>query len=251
VPIIINSVERIAKVWRDAFFDYLEAVPQAKTAYESLEDGCGRTTLLSYLHLYTGPIIRGYVQHQKSEAQRTRKALERYLRLLKKTGKESKGLTQGTEGDVLCAQIGTSLQCEFETVLNKYAERLAALCKEYAKRASQRGKNRNEVYLVLLWLWIKHRTGEPHWGDLAYVLEAAYAAQNQEVHLDAFAVRQIVRRYKAAYPERFGSYVRRVPTSALAAHPDRDLPPYEPPRSISRTPKKRVRKKRIFLSPYE
>ncbi len=243
MPVIVNLVER--KPWAKSFFEHLNESQPAKCAYERLEPACGRATLLSYLYVYTSPTAGKTRAYFKAEAGRKKQALARLSKLVTRTSREADKLVSADDG--LHAEIGDSLQAGLRETLSMYQGRLAALQRVYKKRASLKGQNRDEQYLIILWLRIKHRTGSPHYGDLAYILEAAYAGHGREVYLDADAVRKIIKRYKTFHAEQYRRFEEGIAFGWYAAHADRNMGLPLPPAPL--VPVRRSRKRKKLFDP--
>ncbi len=100
--------------------------------------------------------------------------------------------------------------------LSKYRKSLEQLLKEFTKAASLKGKERDDYHLVSLVNLLKETTGEPHFGDLAYLIEAGLMFYDMEEEEDVTSASIAVRykRYIKAYP------TLKYPNDLLRLYPD-------------------------------
>jgi hypothetical protein len=73
----------------------------------------------------------------------------------------------------------------------------------HKRMASRRGKGRRDDFLVWAHLVIKVHTGDPHWDDLANLLETAFGMSGRGQVWDKDTVRRIVERYEKSRPEQY------------------------------------------------
>ena len=200
--------------WEREFHKHVCYSPRCERAYLQLAKVCGTENLLRHLYFYTQP-GGGRSKHEASKARDVARDLKRTLSALQKADTEVRNLVHWLKGNTLRREIGIPLQDQFVSVMRAYTERLEDLRREFARRSSLKGKLRDEVLVALLWLRVKFITGDPHWQDLAYVLNTAYEAQGRTIDLDKGSVREIIRRFSKARPADMKLYTKEVARGAF------------------------------------
>jgi hypothetical protein len=70
---------------------------------------------------------------------------------------------------------------------------------------SAKGKLRNEEVLVSLCLEVLAVTSDPHWTDIAYLLDSAVATRGEDPSWDEDRLRKVFHRYQKTYPRQFAA----------------------------------------------
>jgi hypothetical protein len=204
--IIVNDV--LQSAWAQRFFKYLRNAPQARQALERLEsEGCNRRTLLWWLHSYiTSP---QHVERRRQAARRAPKEITSCLKHLQKTSERLSTLSLPHLGDLSKAEVTTHAAAyEIHALVESLAKGqkpLSLIRDEYARLGSARGAGRDEYHFITFCLSIQGLTGKKHYGEIAYLLEAAAEANRRKLPADPDLVRKIVTRFRQQYPRVYKS----------------------------------------------
>jgi hypothetical protein len=165
--------------WAKRFDECLRESPSAqKSLHILLSHGVNRHVLLDFLQWYT-----------RTNLQPLRTWAGAMARELSKVQLLSRRLADRLEKGLPAFEMGglTAWQSSRETVaiesLRHTAEYAEDLGKHYKEISNLKGKARNEEILVHLSLTVEAQTGTPHWSDLAYLLEVAFAIRGDDREL--------------------------------------------------------------------
>jgi hypothetical protein len=189
--------------WQKSFKDVLKRHPFATQSFENLKgEGFKEAALVRFLYEYSHP---SSVKAQRA----TRKWAAALAKQLAKTEKLMRKSADDLESCIDRVELGFATQLQtFSEKPTVHTLRTAAECvgnlREHYKRvSSQKGKARDEEQLVYLCLLVEGATGRPHWEDLAYLLDAAFAAHGENEDWDEDALRKVVTRFRKQHPKAY------------------------------------------------
>ena len=90
-----------------------------------------------------------------------------------------------------------------EAQVEEYAAYLHETIKVLKRFFTAKRKPHDDEFLIVLWLTIKAESGNPHWGDIAYLLESAFYVSGFDEHFDSDKVKQRIKRFQKDYPDVF------------------------------------------------
>jgi hypothetical protein len=165
------------------------------------EAGIPQSWLLGVLHDYADPGLRqeAHLRH-RAVALPSVKAIDRTLKILNKasTALESFAKIDGVPEWVRYHRADLRLRL-FE-ILKSYRHAMDDVRAELAGLASAKGEGASEELLAGLVEAVTGVTGTPHWGDLAYLVEATYFAHNRRFHADRDTIRKKYNRFVENFP---------------------------------------------------
>ena len=196
--------------WERRFNEYLRSNNRALDSFRSWVDaGIPQDWLLQMLHQYTSNDVRRQQQlHYRTMALLS---LEEIDRVLKAMNKASDALEHfnGNEGiPDWIKDNHFNLRRNLSTLLAKSHGAMEELRRELAKFASEKGEGVGEELLVGLVEAVRDVTGQPNWGDLAYLVEGAYFAHKRDrSEVDREKIRKRYVRFVKNFPRIYESWM--------------------------------------------
>jgi len=199
-------------IWEQKFLLYIEHHPRAPESLRTLEaEGIPRSWLLEMLHDYADPGRRQREQSaQRQVARENLRVIDRVLRVMDNGGKELSAFDANPEVPEWVKLHRSDQRKTLKGILASYAESLWEVRRENSSLASNKGEGVCEDLLVWLVDAVTAVTGEPHWSDLANLVEAAYYAHGRKLQgetADRDMVRKRYKRFLANFPRLYdGGY---------------------------------------------
>jgi hypothetical protein len=188
--------------WGRKFASYLKQHERTTEALRSLEqEGIPRNWLLEILHDYADPKRKGDGQNpHRTVALSTKRGIDKLLKVLGNTSKSLKAF-QGDQNISPWAKAAHVDQFRnLEEKVTQCMRSLRGVRIENAKLATRKGEGVSQELLVILVDAIEGVTGTPRWGDVAYLIEAAYAGHDRTLEADRDLVRKKFKRFCANFP---------------------------------------------------
>jgi hypothetical protein len=188
--------------WEARFNEYLRSNRRAHDSLLSLaSEGLLQDWLLEILYDYADPGLRKQKQlHHRKTALTALKELDRTLKVLGKASEVLESFSRNSSVPDWVRDNHFNLRRKLSADLNGYREALVEIREELAKFVSEKGEGVSEEYLSGLVEAVISVTGQPHWGDLAYLIEGAYFGHNRRLHADHDTIRKRYNRFVRNFP---------------------------------------------------
>jgi hypothetical protein len=199
----MNTVRAEASsTWDQRFNDYLRTHNRAQDSFRYLVDaGVPESWLLVMLHSYADPGLRQEAQLRYRKIALT--SLKELGRTMKAVGKAMDALEQLVTNEELPDWVRDNhfnLRRSLVAQLETYEVAMGDVRRELAKLASEKGEGVSEELLGGLVEAVLDVTGQPQWGHLAYLVEAAYYGHNRRLEADRDLVRKRYDRFVGNFP---------------------------------------------------
>lgn len=190
--------------WMPRFFKTVERDTDARDALGFLvAGGMDRQYVADSLFWYTHPASAFYQSHMSTRAKQLVPMLEAIQDPLWTL---QLALAQGDEDRITAPSAWPFAEIDegAEAMMNAWvwatdlAHRLKPFC-------SAKGKSRNEEVIVRLCLEVDAITGQKHWADIAYLLDAAWRTCGEKPKWDQDGLRKVFARYQKAHPRAFNA----------------------------------------------
>jgi len=194
--------------WEARFNQYLRSNSRALDSLRALVDaGIPESWLLQILHGYGDPDLRQREQSsQRQSALSSLKEVNRVIKSLEKTSDALESFTDNSGVRDWVKDNHLNLRRDLSARLKTYLDAMTEMRDELAKLASGKGEGVSEAWLVALVEAAIDITGQPHWGDLAYMIEATYYAHHLRGEVDRDTVRKRYDRFVKNFPRIYESW---------------------------------------------
>jgi hypothetical protein len=169
--------------------------------YEEVERRVGnlgiddKESILIVLHQYCRPyppevlsVVREQARVRRSAGQKLDTAVQALEKVFKQIG-----------DDPECQHL-IDVSANLRSELQRYRSFLESWERDYAAASSEKGKARNDRVLFELAIEVFEATGEPHWSDLAYLVERGLLACGIDEDVTPASISQRVSRFVKSYP---------------------------------------------------
>jgi hypothetical protein len=199
--------------WEQKFLFYIEHHPRAPESLRTLEaEGIPKGWLLELLHDYADPRRRQTEQScQRKAARENLRAIGRATKILDKCTKDVSAFESNSDIPDWVRFHRSDQRKALQGSLACYADSLREIREENSKLASNKGEGVCEDLLVCLVEAVTAATGEPHWSDLANLVEAAYYGHGRKLQgetADRDMVRKRYKRFLANFPRLYEDIYR-------------------------------------------
>lgn len=194
--------------WEARFNEYLQSNSRAFDSLRALiVAGISECWLLQILHGYGDPGLRQ--REQSSQRQKALFSLKEVDRVIKSLEKASAALRSFADNESIRDWVrdnDLNVRRDLSAHLKTYLDAMTEMRDELAKLASGKGEGVSEAWLVALVEATIDITGQPHWGDLAYMIEATYFAHHLRGEVDRDTVRKRYDRFVKNFPRIYESW---------------------------------------------
>lgn len=195
--------------WAKRFNEYLRSNNRALDAFRSWVDaGIPQDWLLEMLHRYADHAVRqGHQLRYRTMAISSLKEIDAVLKAVDKTSNALEQFAHNEEMPPWIKDNHFNLRLNLSRQLDEYRSAMEEVRDEVAKFASQKGEGVSEEVLVGLVEAVTNVTGQPNWGDLAYLVEAAYFGHNSEIEGDREKIRKRYVRFVKNFPRIYENWM--------------------------------------------
>jgi hypothetical protein len=178
--------------WEKRFNEYLQSNNRALDAFRSwIDAGIPQDWLLEMLHGYADPSVRQRQQlRYRTMALASLKEIDRVLKAVSKTSDALEQFAGNEEMPDWIRDNHFNRRRNLSTLLTEYHAAMEEVRDEVAQFASEKGEGVGEELLVGLVEAVTDVTGQPNWGDLAYLVEGAYFAHDRRFEGDRDKIRK-------------------------------------------------------------
>jgi hypothetical protein len=195
--------------WESRFNEYLRSHSLALESFRSLIDaGIPQDWLIQILHAYADPLVRENAQSlHRQTALPSIKEVDHTLKALGKASDALKSLAGNNSVPAWTRDHHFNLRSSLAQHLCAYEEALREVRQELVRLASEKGEGASEELLAGMVEALTDITGQPNWGDLAYLIEAAYFGHDRKFEADRDTIRKRYGRFVRNFPRLHESWV--------------------------------------------
>lgn len=188
--------------WEGRFNEYLRSNSRALDSLRALVDaGVSESWLLQMLYDYGDEgLWKRERFRQRTNALASLKEINGALTALNKASEALERLSGNDSVPDWVRDHYFNLRRDLATQLKAYRGAMGEVKNEVTKLASAKGGGITEQLLAGLVEAVIHVTGQPHWGDLAYLIEASYFAHHRKGEADRDKIRKRYDRFVKNFP---------------------------------------------------